>query len=148
MFREYKSESGSFQKSITETTQSFTSAAETSPTQAGHLFPQVLKTDFRHDRRKSVFACWWHRLQPIFAEFHFAATRRSGAFFLRPRRRFFANGEVGFTGIIANCPAKGNGIFSKIRQDRRGAASVKRCSKGLGCFPTSISNDPPKRKRR
>lgn len=27
--------------------------------------------------------------------------------------------------------------FFKIRQARRAAASVKRCSKGLGCFPTS-----------
>ena len=27
--------------------------------QAVHLFPQMLKTDFRRSRRKSVFACWW-----------------------------------------------------------------------------------------
>ena len=59
------------------------------------------------------------------------------ALFLPPPAEIFRKQRTWLTSIIANCPVSGNGIFSKIRQARRAAASVKRCSKGLGCFPTS-----------
>ena len=59
------------------------------------------------------------------------------ALFLPSPAEIFCKRRGWLTSIIANCTTKGNGIFSKIRQARRTAASVKRCSKGLGCFPTS-----------
>ena len=74
--------------------------------------------------------------KPLFAEFHSAATRRSGAFSPAPGGDFLKTARPAYC-HNRNLPIKGNGIFSKIRQARRAAASVKRCSKGLGYFPTS-----------
>ena len=105
--------------------------------QAVYLFQQILKTDFRRDRRKSVFACWWHSPQTPFRRISFCGYAPFRRFFLSPPAEIFRKRRDWPTSIIANCPVKGNDIFSKIRQARRAAASVKRCSKGLGCFPTS-----------
>ena len=105
--------------------------------QAVPLFPQRLKTAFRRDCRKAVFACWWHSPQTPFRRISFCGYAPFRRFFLSPPAEIFRKRRDWPTSIIANCPVKGNDIFSKIRQARRAAASVKRCSKGLGCFPTS-----------
>ena len=75
--------------------------------------------------------------KPLFAEFHSAAAHRSGAFppvsgrdFLQTARLAYQHNRI--------LPRKWKGqFFKKVRQACRAAASVKRCSKGLGCFPTS-----------
>ena len=73
--------------------------------------------------------------KPLFAEFHSAATHRSGAFFLPPAE-IFRKWRGWLTSIIANFPVEGNGIFqnpsgSQSRSQTSGAV----CSKGLGCYP-------------
>ena len=103
--------------------------------QAVYLFPQILKTDFQRDRRKSVFACWWLLPPNPFSQNSILRLRTVPALFLPSPAEIFCKRRGWLTSIIAYCPVNGNGIFSKIRQARRAAASVKRCSKGLGCFP-------------
>ena len=101
--------------------------------QAVYLFPQILKTDFWRIRRLLVAPA----PKPLFAEFHSAAAHRSGAFapasggdFLQTARLAYQHNRI--------LPRKWKGqFFKKVRQACRAAASVKRCSKGLGCFPTS-----------
>ena len=103
--------------------------------QAVYLFPQILKTDFQRDRRKSVFACWWLLPPNPFSQNSILRLRTVPALFLPSPAEIFCKRRGWLTSIIAYCPVNGNGIFSKIRQARRAAASVKRCSKGLGCYP-------------
>ena len=99
------------------------------------LFPQRLKTAFRRDRWKSVFACWWLLPPNPFSQNFILRLRTVPALFLPPPAEIFRKRRGWLTSIIANCSVSGNGIFSKIRQARRAAASVKRCSKGLRCYP-------------
>ena len=76
--------------------QSFTSAVGASPTlQAVSLFPQRLKTAFQRDRRKAVFACWWHRPQTPFRRISFCGYAPFRRFFSHLRQRFLENGKVG-----------------------------------------------------
>ena len=106
--------------------------------QAVYLFPQILKTDFQRDRRKSVFACWWLLPPNPFSQNSIPRLRTVPALFLPSPAEIFCKRRGWLTSIIAYCLVNGKGSFSKkVRQACRAAASVKRCSKGLGCFPTS-----------
>ncbi len=135
MFREYKSESGFFQKSITETTQSFTSAAETSPTQAGHLFLQVLKTDFRHDRRKSVFACWWHRSQTHFRGISFCGYAPFRRFFSPPPAEIFCKRRGWLYRYNRKLLRKGKRHFFKNPSGSQRSSQRETLFKGFGMLP-------------
>lgn len=57
--------------------------------QAVYLFPQILKTDFQRDRRKPVFACWWHRPQTPFRRISFCGCAPFRCFSLPPPAEIF-----------------------------------------------------------
>ncbi len=66
--------------------------------QAVHLFPQILKTDLRRGRRKSVFTCWWLPPPNPFSQIAicgYAPFRRFSSLALA---RFLKKGE------ITDCP--------------------------------------------
>ena len=65
---------------------------------------------------------------PFFADCHLRLCTVPALFFPRPSEIFGKKGNH-------RLPPKRRGRRSKI--NRRAAVSVKRCSKGLGCFPTS-----------
>ena len=87
------------------------------------------------ERKSPVLLVGGRAPQPPFRRIPFCGYAPFRRFFLPPPAEIFCNRRGWLTSIIANCPAKGTGIFSKICQARRAAASVKRCSKGLGCYP-------------
>ena len=73
--------------------------------------------------------------KPLFAEFHSAAARRSGAFFLPPAE-IFRKWRGWLTSIIANFPVEGNGIFSKsVRLVEPQPDQRRGLFKGLGMLP-------------
>ena len=73
--------------------------------------------------------------KPLFAEFHSAAARRSGAFFLPPAE-IFRKWRGWLISIIANFPVEGNGIFSKsVRLVEPQPDQRRGLFKGLGMLP-------------
>ena len=64
--------------------------------QAVSLFPQRLKTAFRRSRRKAVLLVGGTAPKPLFAEFHSAATHRSGAFFSTPGGDFLKTAKLAY----------------------------------------------------
>jgi hypothetical protein len=103
--------------------------------QAVYLFPQILKTDFRRDRRKSVFACWWLPPPTPFSQNFILRLRTVPALFLPPPAEIFCKRRSWLTSIIANCPAKGSGIFSKNLSGSQSRSQRETLFKGFGMLP-------------
>ena len=103
--------------------------------QAVYLFPQILKTDFRRDRRKSVFACWWLPPPTPFSQNFILRLRTVPALFLPPPAEIFCKRRSWLTSIIANCPAKGSGIFSKNLSGSQNRSQRETLFKGIGMLP-------------
>ena len=103
--------------------------------QAVYLFPQILKTDFQRDRRKSVFACWWLLPPNPFSQNSILRLRTVPALFLPPPAEIFCKRRSWLTSIIANCPAKGSGIFSKNLSGSQSRSQRETLFKGFGMLP-------------
>ena len=96
--------------------------------QAVHLFPQILKTDLRRGRRKSVFTCWWLPPPNPFSQIAicgYAPFRRFSSLALA---RFLKKGE------ITDCPKTQRTPF-KNPSGSQSRSQREMLFKGFGMLP-------------
>ena len=103
--------------------------------QAVYLFPQILKTDFQRDRRKSVFACWWLLPPNPFSQNSILRLRTVPALFLPSPAEIFCKRRGWLTSIIAYCLVNGKGSFSKNLSGSQSRSQRETLFKGLGMLP-------------
>ena len=103
--------------------------------QAGHLWPQMRKTgDYRLSGNLLFCLLVAEPPNPLFAEFHSAATHRSGAFSFRPRRRFLKPARLAYQ-HNRKLPRKGNRHFFKNPSGSQSRSQRETLFKGFGMLP-------------
>ena len=99
------------------------------------LFPQILKTDFRRDRRKSVFACWWLPPPTPFSQNFILRLRTVPAlFFPRLGKDFLKTARLAYQ-RNRKLPHKGKRHFFKNPSGSQSRSQRETLFKGLGMLP-------------
>ena len=81
------------------------------------------------------FACWWLPPPNPFSQNFILRLRTVPALFLPPPAEIFCKRRSWLTSIIANCPAKGSGIFSKNLSGSQSRSQRETLFKGFGMLP-------------